>query len=170
MHFPTLITTLTSLLTIAMAVPVVAREASLQRIPKPSKSINPQASPSHSQSASPTMSPVGAYSCPQKQHKACCQSLQQTSKEIMKPVGELVPIVGGLEISSAVSFQCNHMDENEAPDSCKGNGYTPMCCSSQVTQGSLNQCKPFEKAKTEYYKSFGYGQESTVDVINDSVS
>lgn len=38
------------------------------------------------------------------------------------------------------------------------------------TQGSLNQCKPFEKAKTEYYKSFGYDEESQVDVINDAVS
>lgn len=34
----------------------------------------------------------------------------------------------------------------------------------------MNQCKPFEKAKTEYYKSFGYDDESQVDVINDAVS
>ena len=41
---------------------------------------------------------------------------------------------------------------------------------TNLFQGGLNQCKPFGAVKKEYYKSFGYGQESQVDVINDAVS
>ena len=53
-----------------------------------------------------TLTVAGPYSCPPKQYKACCMSLEETSKELMHPVGELVPIVGGIAISSQVSFQC----------------------------------------------------------------
>jgi hypothetical protein len=33
-------------------------------------------------------------------------SVQQAGKDVIKPLGDLVPIVGGLELSSAISFQC----------------------------------------------------------------
>lgn len=119
MHFPTFITSLTTLLTVVTAVPVVAQDAAPLRIPTPSKSMTPVASASQSQYATPTVSPVGAYSCPQKQYKACCQSLQETSKGIIKPLGELVPIVGGLQVSSAVSFQCTPSLPRVAPHGIK---------------------------------------------------
>lgn len=37
---------------------------------------------------------------------------------------------------------------------------------------SVNSCKPFEKAKEEYYRTFGYGKgvEDPTDVIMDAVS
>lgn len=54
----------------------------------------------------PWMTPVGAYQCPQEQVKRCCMSLEQTSRMLIDGVGELVPVVNGLSISSQISFHC----------------------------------------------------------------
>ena len=156
MHPQTIFASFATLLTAATAVPLNARDAASNNVPTPAKAVSAVASVTQSQSATATMTPVGAYSCPQKQHKQCCQSLQQTSKDLMKPIGDLVPIVGGLEISSKISFQCMHslchthtlysfdgtdqlgkgkkMTDDEPPDNCKDPGYTPMCCKAEATQ------------------------------------
>ncbi|KAJ5708935.1 hypothetical protein N7493_010269 [Penicillium malachiteum] len=182
MRLASLFTSLATLCTIVVAIPVAA-DPSLMQMPTPSKStpsVASTASPSHSASPS-TLTLVGAYQCPRNQYKACCQSLEQTTKELMKPVGDLVPIVGGISISSQVSFQCNAMAPLTDPNTCKGHGYTPMCCENNTEgmanaaaeQGAaMNACMPFEKAKETYYQSFGYnvGEESNVDLINDVMS
>lgn len=33
-------------------------------------------------------------------------SVQQTGKDIVKQLGDLVPVLSGLQVSSAISFQC----------------------------------------------------------------
>lgn len=107
MRFGTLFTfTFTSLLTIAVAIPVT-QEPHATPAPtsaKPTKPSSAAAAQASSHLATP--SPVGAYSCPPKQFKQCCQSVEQTSHSIMKGLGELVPILGGIQISSQISFQC----------------------------------------------------------------
>ncbi|KAJ6022173.1 hypothetical protein N7540_007677 [Penicillium herquei] len=190
MRFAPLLASLATLCSIVVAVPVAADPSLMQR-PTPSKStpsVASTATPSHSATPS-TLTLVGAYQCPRNQYKACCQSLEQTSKELMAPVGDLVPIVGGISISSQVSFQCNAMAPLTDPNTCQGHGYTPMCCENDTEnalisfgqgmtnaaaeQGAaMNTCKPFEKAKETYYQSFGYnvGEESNVDLINDVLS
>lgn len=95
---------------ISSAVPV-HQEYPAVPMPTPTKPLIQSASAaSHaSSSASPSASiaPVGPYSCPQSQHKQCCMSLADASRDaVIKPLGELVPIVGGIQISSAISFQC----------------------------------------------------------------
>ncbi|OQE19466.1 hypothetical protein PENSTE_c015G10401 [Penicillium steckii] len=161
---------------VSSAVPV-QQEYPVVPMPTPTKPLIQSASAASqaSSSASPSasMAPVGPYSCPQNQHKQCCMSLADTSRDaVIKPLGELVPIVGGIQISSAISFQCKTMQESEAPDSCNEPEFRPMCCSNSNTGSSVNSCKPFEKAKEEYYRTFGYGKgvEDPTDVIMDAVS
>ncbi|KAJ5995639.1 hypothetical protein N7481_002616 [Penicillium waksmanii] len=165
-------------LAVASGVPVL-QESPAVPMPTPTMPVIASSSAAHSSpsaahsspsaSTSAPVVPVGPYSCPQNQYKQCCQSLAQTSHDILKPLGGLVPIVGGIQISSAVSFQCRDMRPNEPPGECNEPEYSPMCCSAENT-GAVNSCKSFEKAKEEYYRSFGFGEEDTVDVINDVFS
>lgn len=95
---------------VSSAVPV-QQEYPAVPMPTPTKPLIQSASAagqaSSSASPSASMVPVGPYSCPQNQHKQCCMSLADTSRDaVIKPLGELVPIVGGIQISSAISFQC----------------------------------------------------------------
>lgn len=106
MRFTTLITTFTSFLTIAVAVPV-AQEPHKVPTPASAESTRPSSgTASHVSSHLPSPSMVGAYACPPKQLKQCCQSLQEESKGIVKGLGEIVPILGGIQISSKITFQC----------------------------------------------------------------
>ncbi|KAJ5379488.1 hypothetical protein N7509_012607 [Penicillium cosmopolitanum] len=155
-------------LAVASAVPVL-QEYPAVPMPTPTKPVIASSSAAYSSpsaSISAPVVPVGPYSCPQKQYKQCCQSLAQTSHDIIKPLGELVPILGGIQISSAVSFQCRNMRPNEPPEECDEPEYRPMCCSAENT-GAVNSCKLFEKAKEDYYRSFGFGEEDQVELIND---
>jgi hypothetical protein len=101
MYFPTLFCALTTL-TIAAAVPVGV--GSSMTTPTPTQAIvaPSQASPVDF----PWMTPVGAYQCPQDQAKRCCMSLEQTSRMLIDGVGELVPALSSISISSQVSFHC----------------------------------------------------------------
>lgn len=101
MHLATLIYSLATL-TIATAVPLapgntvtVPTSTAANTAPSPVSSV-----------AAPSMTPVGAYQCPPKQFKRCCMSVQQTSRMLIDSIGELVPVLGGIAISSQVSFDC----------------------------------------------------------------
>lgn len=103
MHIPTLFYTLATL-TITTAVPVAAGNS--MTAPTPTQAL---IAPSHvSPAETPSMTPVGAYQCPQKQIKRCCQSLQQASRMLIDGIGELVPALGGISVSSQVSFNCTY--------------------------------------------------------------
>lgn len=96
---------LTAIFSVTSAIPV----ASDKPTPTPSMSkvlISPSSSASASASPTPSVNPYEAWSCPAQKTKACCMSVQQTSHDIIKPLGELVPIVGGIQLSSAITFQC----------------------------------------------------------------
>ncbi|KAJ5647233.1 hypothetical protein N7490_003605 [Penicillium lividum] len=124
-------------------------------------------------SASPTRTPVGAYQCPQEQYKACCMSLEEASNDvIVKPLSDLVPMFGGIQVSSKLSFQCKNMADDAAPVTCSGHGYTPMCCSDHADKSSVNECKSFADVKERYYQTFGYNvdEESQSDLVYDVVS
>ncbi|KAJ5134501.1 hypothetical protein N7448_000479 [Penicillium atrosanguineum] len=165
MRFNTLFASISALVTVAVAIPV-AQDPPTQ-LPTPSKPVIPSAStPYGTPSATPSM--VGAYQCPPTQQKQCCQTLQETSHDVMKSLGALVPILGGITVSSKVTFQCKAMTPEESPDSCVDNEYIPMCCTNQ-SSNSIGQCKPFAEAKEAYYRSFGYGQESQTDYILDAI-
>ncbi|KAJ5223708.1 hypothetical protein N7468_008250 [Penicillium chermesinum] len=154
--------------TFGAAIPLASSQGkSPTPTPTPTKALASASTP-RTNPAMPSQSMVGAYQCPQNQFKRCCQSLQETSKEIMKGLGDLVPIVGGIQISSKISFQCDAMSDATAPDDCQGHGFIPMCCSNDTSNG-VGSCKPFEIAKEDYYRSFGYNEqeESPVDTIND---
>ncbi|KAJ5573767.1 uncharacterized protein N7459_008194 [Penicillium hispanicum] len=169
MYLPTIFSSLATLLAVTAAVPLGPDTQKLKPTPTPSRPITPSVSPSSSTYRPATVTPVGAYSCPQQQYKQCCQSLQEASQDVTQKLGEVVPILGGLQISSKISFQCKDMKKDQDPNTCQGHGYTPMCCTSQPG-GDVNMCKPFEAAKEEYYKTFGYSDEDQVDVINDALS
>ncbi|KAJ5689277.1 hypothetical protein N7462_003669 [Penicillium macrosclerotiorum] len=166
MHLPSVFTSLATLLTITAAVPVVAQNTTPR--PTPTKAAIP--SPIFSSIATPSMTPVGAYQCPQKQFKQCCMSLEQTSRTIVHGLGELVPVLSGVQLSSAISFQCKPMEDSVSPNACNDEGYGPMCCASSGSSGAVNTCKPFAQAKEEYYRSFGFQDESQADYINDVLS
>ncbi|KAJ6110416.1 hypothetical protein N7486_002651 [Penicillium sp. IBT 16267x] len=171
MHLTPLLTIFATLCSITTAIPLGEDIPAQSLTPTPTFKPSAFASPSLSASASPVRTPVGAYQCPPQQYKACCQGLQEATQGIFHSLGELIPTVGGLEVSSKVSFQCKVMDEDAAPATCKGHGYSPMCCSDRITD-SINECKSFESVKEKYYKSFGYNvdDESTTDLIYDVMS
>lgn len=107
MHIETIFSILASL-AVASAVPVL-QEYPVVPMPTPTMPAIASSSATYSSpsaASSTPVVPVGPYSCPEHQYKQCCQSLAQTSHDIIQPLGELVPIVGGIQISSAVSFQC----------------------------------------------------------------
>ncbi|KAJ5908556.1 hypothetical protein N7495_001238 [Penicillium taxi] len=170
---------LATILSIAAAIPI-AQDAPTTTIPdfpasssvtKVSKLVLAPKVPLNSKYGTP----VGPYSCPTKQYKRCCTSLAQTSKDILKPVGDLLPWTNGIQINSGVAFECKDMKPNEDPNSCQGHGYNPMCCTNQKSStlnNALNACKPFERAKEEYYRTFGYGanDESQANYIMDAVT
>lgn len=77
------------------------------------------------------------------------------------------------------------MGEKEAPRTCHGHGYSPMCCRgkddvsilspiptafSNHQQGGINNCKPFEQVKKNYYTHQGKIEETQVDMIMDAVT
>ncbi|CAG8900289.1 unnamed protein product [Penicillium egyptiacum] len=167
MHLITLLTGLVSLLSVTIAIPVASEN------PTPTSSvskslISPSSSASASASPSPSPNPYEAYTCPKGKYKSCCKSVQQTGNDLIKPLGELVPVVSGLQVSSALSFQCKHMAERDAPDTCNGKGFSPMCCNNKVEDSRFNTCKPFAEAKKNYYASQMKDKpESQVDVIMD---
>lgn len=103
MYLNTFFTGLAAILSVTSAVPMAKDKPT----PTPSSS-KALISPSSSASASPTpsLNPYEAYTCPAGKFKACCMSVQQTGHDIIKGLGELVPIVGGIQLSSAISFQC----------------------------------------------------------------
>ncbi|OOQ85621.1 hypothetical protein PEBR_25464 [Penicillium brasilianum] len=167
MYFPTLFCALTTL-TIAAAVPVAA--GSSMTTPTPTQAI---VDPSEAYPVDyPWMTPVGAYQCPQEQVKRCCMSLEQTSRMLIDGVGELVPVVNGLSISSQISFHCKDMADGVDPNTCNQKGYAPMCCNSGGGSSGADGCKPFEEVKEKYYKSFGYNKDdqSQADYIMEAVS
>ncbi|KAJ5181198.1 hypothetical protein N7491_000753, partial [Penicillium cf. griseofulvum] len=152
MYFTRLLMGIVSLLSVTTASPMSSNK------PTPTSSVwkplsSPSSSASVSASASPTPSPnpYEAYTCPKDKFKSCCMSVQQTGKDVIQPLGELVPIVGGLELSSAISFQCKKMADKEPPETCNKQGYTPMCCNSNASGVGFNTCKPFEEVKKAYY-------------------
>ncbi|KAJ5795202.1 hypothetical protein N7457_001801 [Penicillium paradoxum] len=170
MHFTTLLTGLTAFLSVTTAIPM----ASERPTPTPSVStplISPTPSGSASASASPssTPNPYEAYTCPKDKFKSCCMSVQQTGKDVAKSLGELVPILGGLQVSSSLSFQCKKMPEREAPGTCHGHGYSPMCCDNKG-DGTLNACKPFGQVKKNYYSHQGQSSETQADMIMDTLT
>ncbi|KAJ5947602.1 hypothetical protein N7466_000617 [Penicillium verhagenii] len=170
MHLAPLLTILATLCSITTAIPL-GQDQSQPTTPTPST--NPSASASHTHSATaPVRTPVGPYQCPQEQYKACCQSLEQTTQDVFTSLGEVLPMVGGIQVSSKVSFQCNRMTDNADPATCKGHGYTPMCCSNKINGDAVSSCKSFESAKEKYYQSLGYNvdEESTTELVNDVMS
>ncbi|CAI7624764.1 unnamed protein product [Penicillium bialowiezense] len=168
MHPTTFLMGLTAIFSVASAIPM----ASERPTPTPSMSkalISPSSSASASASPTPSVNPYEAWSCPATKTKACCMSVQQTSKDIIQPLGELVPIVGGLQVSSAITFQCKPMDDKEPPASCNKKSYSPMCC-NDITDIGFSSCKSFEQTKMNYYKSQGKIEESQADMIMDAVT
>ncbi|CAL5871288.1 uncharacterized protein PFLUO_LOCUS5538 [Penicillium psychrofluorescens] len=171
-----LISCLLALLALAIAVPVshgdrsAIHASSLSKAGTSSLWQKPSSTAlmASSTSTKPTAT-VAAYACPTKQFKQCCQSVNSASKSIIEPLGKLVPIIGGLQISSAITLQCKHMKDDAYPDSCN-NGSTAMCCNSQAQD--FNSCKPFEEAKEKAeMAALGEPQpESESDVINDALS
>ncbi|KAJ5146414.1 uncharacterized protein N7515_000978 [Penicillium bovifimosum] len=163
MQIKTLLAGLASILAVT-AVPMASQKAS--PTPSASKSLIPHSSSaSVSPSPTPTPNPYEAYTCPTGKFKSCCMSVQQTGEDVIKPLGKLVPIVSGLELSSAISFQCKKMNEQDPPDTCNAHGYSPMCCSDQG--GALNSCKPFEQVKKNYYTHQMNLPETQADMIMD---
>ncbi|KAJ5469970.1 hypothetical protein N7530_007327 [Penicillium desertorum] len=168
MHLTTLITGLVSLLSVTTAIPMASDKPTPTSVSKSLISPSSSASVSASASATPSPNPYEAYTCPKGKYKSCCKSVEQTSNDLIKPLGELVPIVNGLQISSALSFECKHMAERDAPDTCNGKGFSPMCCSNKIEDSGFNTCKPFAEEKKNYYASQMKNRpESQVDVIMD---
>lgn len=155
MRLTPLLTIFTTLCSVTTAIPLAQDTPAPALTPTPTFKPSAYASHSHSASASPVRTPVGAYQCPQQQYKACCQSLEKETQGIFESLGELVPFMGGVQVSSKVSFQCalfssisctiwhylrsvltlnlgKNMGENTDPATCKGHGYSPMCCSDRV--------------------------------------
>ncbi|KAJ5108630.1 hypothetical protein N7456_005305 [Penicillium angulare] len=172
MHLTPLFALMATFCTLSVAVPV-NHDHALAHNPSRTNVLASSSAAYASPSATPSMITVaGAYQCPPKQRKSCCTSLEETTKELMKPVSDLVPSIGGISISSKVSFQCNPMDPLAAPQTCQGHGYTPMCCVNATTESSMDACQPFEKAKEKYYQSLGFNksEETNTDLINDVFS
>ncbi|KAJ5941560.1 hypothetical protein N7516_001728 [Penicillium verrucosum] len=156
MHLTTFLTGLVSLLSVTTAIPMgndtpTPTTSVSKSLISPSSSSSPSSSASASASATPSPNPYEAYTCPKGKFKSCCMSVQQASGDIVKGLSEVVPAVSGLQVSSALSFKCKKMAEREAPNTCNGKGYSPMCCSSKNDGSAFNACKPFDQVKKNYY-------------------
>ncbi|CAG8416582.1 unnamed protein product [Penicillium salamii] len=168
MHPTTLFMGLTALFSVTSAIPVAHEKPT----PTPSMSkvlVSPSSSASASASPTPSTNPYEAYTCPAKKQKACCMGVEQASKDIISPLGELVPIVGGLQVSSAITFQCKKMDEKAPPSSCNEKGYAPMCC-HDINSVGFSSCKGFEQTKKNFYAQHGHPEETQADMIMDAVT
>ncbi|CAG8373160.1 unnamed protein product [Penicillium salamii] len=187
MHPTTLFMGLTALFSVTSAIPVAHEKPT----PTPSMSkvlVSPSSSASASASPTPSTNPYEAYTCPAKKQKACCMGVEQASKDIISPLGELVPIVGGLQVSSAITFQCKSpaenqpalykmtddrtgkkMDEKAPPSSCNEKGYSPMCC-HDINSIGFSSCKGFEQTKKNFYSQHGHAEETQADMIMDAVT
>ncbi|KAJ5672786.1 hypothetical protein N7507_001913 [Penicillium longicatenatum] len=172
MHLTPLLTIFATLCSITTAIPLGQDTPAEALTPSPTFKPSASASYSHSALASPVRTPVGAYQCPQQQYKACCQSFEEETQGIFKSLGDLVPFIGGVQVSSKVSFQCKNMNEDTDPATCQGHGYSPMCCSDRIDTASINRCKPFKSVKEKYYQSFGYNvaDESQSELVYDIMS
>lgn len=152
MQLPKLIYSLATL-TIATAVPLAPGNS----VTAPTTTAAIMAPSLVSPVAVPSMTPVGAYQCPPKQFKRCCLSVQQTSRMLIDSIGKLVPALGGIGISSQVSFDCmfalsdylirislaipmltpifillgQPMADNVSPNECNTEPYAPMCCNTE---------------------------------------
>jgi hypothetical protein len=104
MYLTTLLAGLVSLLSVTTAIPMASDKSTPTSVSK--SLISPSSSASVSASATPSPNPYEAYTCPKGKYKSCCKTVEQTSNDLIKPLGELVPIVSGLQISSALSFEC----------------------------------------------------------------
>lgn len=114
MHLIQLLTGVVTLCSLGVAIPVAnGRDASPNTSPTPTMALT-SASASEGIAAAPSQTMVGPYVCPPKQFKKCCQSLQETSKELMQGLGDVVPILGGVQISSKISFQCASAKETRS--------------------------------------------------------
>ncbi|EKV10899.1 hypothetical protein Pdw03_7429 [Penicillium digitatum] len=166
MHFTTLLTGLVPLLSVTAAIPTGGENPTSTSVSK--SLISHSSSVSASASPTPSSNPYEAYTCPKDKFKSCCMSVQQTSSDIIKDLGELVPVLGGLQLSSAISFQCKNMTDQEAPDSCNDQGYAPMCCNTENDGTGFNACKPFEEVKRAYYANQMKDKpETQADMIMD---
>ncbi|KAJ5831996.1 hypothetical protein N7474_000307 [Penicillium riverlandense] len=169
------ITCLLTLLAVAMAVPVAhgdhsasIQASSLSKAASSSLSHKPSSTALTATSASAkTTATVAAYACPTKQYKQCCQTIDNASKKLIGPLGKLVPLVGGIQLSSSMTFQCKPMKDDAYPE-CE-DGASAMCCNSQAED--FNSCKPFEEAKEKAeMAALGEKPESEFDVVNEAVS
>ncbi|KAF7712243.1 Uncharacterized protein PECH_004336 [Penicillium ucsense] len=173
MHFTTLIYTLTMLAMTTSAIPLSPTSPSIAAVKASKTGPSPLASPAVASSAAKaSATPVGAYQCPPNKYKRCCMSIQEGSRELLDKVGELVPTLGGIAVSSQISFSCKVMADDVSPDTCNAKGYLPMCCDSSTSGNGISPgCKPFEEVKEQYYSSFGAERPQTqAELINDVLS
>lgn len=104
MHFTTFIYTLLTLaVTSTTAIPL---SSGTPAIPSPKTKSSNLASSPVSAAATPSPTLVGAYQCPPNKYKRCCMSVQESSRELLTKVGDLVPALGGIAVSSQISFSC----------------------------------------------------------------
>ncbi|EPS34510.1 hypothetical protein POX_a00516 [Penicillium oxalicum] len=170
MHFTTFIYTLLTLaVTSTTAIPL---SSGTPAIPSPKTKSSNLASSPVSAAATPSPTLVGAYQCPPNKYKRCCMSVQESSRELLTKVGDLVPALGGIAVSSQISFSCSTMSDAVSPNTCNERGYLPMCCDTNKSGSGLNPgCKPFEEVKEKYYSSLGYERpETQAEYINDVLS
>ncbi|KAL2863313.1 uncharacterized protein BJX67DRAFT_262756 [Aspergillus lucknowensis] len=165
---PLILLTLTTLTT---AIPVSSAPTTLQeiRLPAPTPTVPTTASATAdtkasqlthelatllahdaSESYDPTTCPISHAS------RQCCTSITKLADDLSGQLGELVPWVGGVRVSSLVGLQCKSMAEETPNVDCTD---TVMCCSSGVagsggkTQAKagtqslfMSGCIPYDKA------------------------
>ncbi|KAA8643039.1 uncharacterized protein ATNIH1004_009801 [Aspergillus tanneri] len=157
MLLPNQILTLGLLTTAAIAFPFTSRSASPTssnyNIKANSTSVDPVLASLIAASATETSD---MSTCPLTHPtKQCCASITEMAGDITKELGELVPILSEVKVSSILSLQCRSMDPNSPNESCTDD---VVCCTGmEDTESAIfKTCKTWDEAITSKKKALDH--------------
>ncbi|PYH78501.1 hypothetical protein BO82DRAFT_367575 [Aspergillus uvarum CBS 121591] len=73
-----------------------------------------------------TQNPGTTQTCPTgRPSKQCCQSIESVADSVLQPLGQLVPYLSGVDISSLLALECTGMENTDPNANCFN---SVMCC------------------------------------------
>ncbi|EAW14778.1 uncharacterized protein ACLA_001890 [Aspergillus clavatus NRRL 1] len=115
----------------------------------PLANTGPSSTPSSSAAlATPTL--TGPNICPGKRSKQCCTSLSQLQTSLLDPVGNVIPLLSGMQLTSLIGLSCRTMSDEHTKTDCAD---ALMCCDAAGEVGASNilqtKCEEFDLAKAK---------------------
>ncbi|KAL1999720.1 hypothetical protein VTN02DRAFT_4133 [Thermoascus thermophilus] len=70
--------------------------------------------------------------CASNATRQCCISVRALTKELLDPLGTVLPLLGGVKIGSIVGIGCQPMAEDAPDQTCRN---SVACCSGETLAG-----------------------------------